>query len=84
MPRVQLSYPQRDLNITRSMPTPKRMGDLDNWLKSARAVIPQIPDHSSTDWFVADHMVTEATIIFHLMDSVQDKCAVIIDRRPQL
>lgn len=84
MPRVQFSFPPRDINITKDMPSPRRIGELDHWYKQARKVIPEIPNLQETDWFIFQQEITESSIVFEIHDSVGQKCAVVIDRRHNL
>lgn len=44
MPQVQFSYPAKGIQITKGMPTPKKMAQLEAWYKEARKVIPDIPE----------------------------------------
>lgn len=81
MPRVQFVYPFAKINVTKPMPTPRNMTKLAVWLREARKVIPQIPKIEDSDWMVWEEIVTEGTIIFHLRDSVGNKCSVAIDRK---
>ena len=80
MPLVQLSIPPRNINIARYMAIPKRYQSLENWLLTARKVIPEIPNIERTDWYIWDSWVNVDTIVFELRDSIGNKAAVVIDR----
>lgn len=80
MPLVQLSIPPRRINIAKYMGIPKKYQDLNNWLHTARKVIPEIPDITRTDWYIWDSWVNRDTIVFELRDSIGNKAAVVIDR----
>lgn len=81
MPKVQFSCPPAQINITRYMNTPKGAGNIGNWLREARKVVPQIPNIAQSDWYIHDHQASLRSIIFELRDSVGNKCAVCIERR---
>ncbi len=81
MPRVQFSYPPRDISITKAMPSPARISQMDAWYKAARRVIPEIPDTEDSDWLITEQHATTQSIIWELHDSVGNKCAVTIDRK---
>ncbi len=76
--RVQFSYPQKGINVTKAMVPPIKVGDLDAWFKQARKTIPDIPK----SWYRDDELVTTDTIIFKLIcRQTRDKCAVVIQRK---
>lgn len=95
MPRVQYVNVARGINVTRSFPTPKRMGELRYWLKAAQIALAEIPrniaeSEASADrtlggdgWFVANSDADAKWIKFNLLDRWGNKADIVIDRKFQ-
>lgn len=82
MNRVQFSYPQLGQNITKVMVPPKNRTTSLSWLKAARKAIPQIPNvELRADWYIANEIVTDATILIELRNPQGTRCALIIERK---
>ena len=82
MNRVQFSMPQRNISISKLMAPPKNISDISSWIRSARKVIPQIPDVlTRTDWRVHSEVISDKHILLEIRDVLDNKCALIIERR---
>ncbi len=82
MNRVQFSMPAMNINITKTMTAPIKRNDVSAWIKSARRVIPQIPDVlTRPDWAIYQEVISDKTIMLELRDSVGNKCALIMERK---
>jgi hypothetical protein len=79
--RVTFSYPAYNLSITKYMGTPPNYQSLLSWLKTARKVIPQIPNPEQSDWFISQEVITLETVCLELKNSIGLRCSVIIERR---
>ena len=95
MPRVQFVHQSRGITITRSFPTPKRMGEMRYWLKAAQGAIKEIPrnvaeSQLSADrtigmdgWFVSNMDADAKWIKFNLENRFGDRADIVIDRKFQ-
>ena len=95
MPRAQFVHQAMGINVTRSFPTPKRMGELRFWLKAAQLAIAQIPRNiaesqvsadrqiGSDGWFVSNSDADAKWIKFNLEDRFGNKADIVIDRKFQ-
>jgi len=66
--------------LGRFMPVPKRVGDMNAWFKTARSVIPQIPDPLTTDWYILDQEATLKEVRFKMLNSLGQTGLLVIDR----
>lgn len=95
MPRAQFVYQAIGVNVTRSFPTPKRMGELRYWLKAAQTAIAHIPRNiaeseasaersiGNDGWFVANADADAKWVRFNLEDRFGNKAQIVIDRKFQ-
>lgn len=82
MALVRFKFAKPDaIPISRKMGAPKKM-TMEAWFKSARKIIPEIPDPTKTDWIITtEHATTDARYItYELANTIGDRCSVIIDR----
>lgn len=79
MALVQLRNEVKGVNITKRMPTPKKM-TLEGWFKAARKLIPEIPDPKNSDWIISHEHAEVKWIKYELHNTVQERCYVVIDR----
>lgn len=79
--RVTFSYPKLDLTITKYMGIPNNYQSILSWLKTARKVIPQIPNPEDSDWYISQELITLETVALELRNSIGAQCAVIIERK---
>ena len=85
MAQVQYVDVPNDVRITRGMGAPKRVTLLSAWLREARKVIPQIPNHLKGEAYVLTSNATTNFIKFELKRPDDSRVYVIIDRlAPQL
>ena len=80
MPQVLFENHAKRTAVTRFMPVPKRITELNAWFKSARAVISAIPDPSVTDWFIRKSEATFDRILFEMQNTNGEQCLITIDR----
>jgi len=92
MPRVQYVNMMRGINETRTMPTPKRIGEMRYWLKGAIRLFKDCPkniaesegmaDNSigSDGWFVASSDADAKWVRFDLENRLGEKAQIVIDR----
>jgi hypothetical protein len=82
------------VHLTRSFPTPKRVGDLGAWYRACQKAVPQIPqvtDYNicrtlspgpgSTSWSVLHHDVTTDYIKWELRNTRGEKAQIVVARR---
>lgn len=93
MPTVQYVNMFKKQHVTRSMPTPKKMGEIRYWLKEAQKWIKEIPrqiaesegmaDRSiySDGWYVVNSDVDVKWIRFNLCNRIDEKATIVIDRQ---
>jgi hypothetical protein len=80
--RVLVSCPAKGLRKEGSMIPPKKYTDLGAWLKSARRVIPDIPELGGpSNWVINEEIVSPKTIMFKLSNHNQLELAVVIERK---
>lgn len=79
MPRVQYSHPSRGLNVCKPMPTPKRVGDLQTWVKAAGKIHPDAP----IKWTISHQIITERLILLEFVSREGEKFALAIDRKAE-
>lgn len=77
MPAVQYRDEVNKIEITRRMPTPKKVSSIDHWYKASRKLIPEIPDH----FVVRNTFATEAYVRFELVSNAGAKAHIVIDRK---
>lgn len=82
MALVQFKDEINRVTITRRMFPPKKVESLMHWLKSARKVIPEIPDvWDSNAWQVINTQMSVKWITWEISDHQQHRCYVVIDRK---
>jgi len=81
MPLAQFRDEVRGICVTRRMFAPTTAGAEKAWFKQARSVIPAIPDPKRTDWSVCTPEVSLAYIKWEMLNTIGERCWVIIDRR---
>lgn len=69
---------------TARMFSPKKISSTDAWYKSARAVLPQIPDIKRSDWYISDVEATINHIKYTLHNGIAQTAYVTIDRTQKL
>lgn len=79
--RVTFKYPTHNLSITKYMGVPRDYQSILSWLKTARKVIPQIPNPEDSDWYISNELITLETVALELKNSIGSQCAVIIERK---
>lgn len=67
--------------ISKKMGAPKKM-TMEAWFKSARKIIPEIPDPTKTDWIITAESATNDArfITYELANTVGERCHIVIDR----
>jgi hypothetical protein len=91
MPTVQYVNLIRGVDITATMPTPKRITELAQWLKHAQLAIKEIPrpiaeaqsmalSAWSDGWYVLNTDITEKWIKFNIENKFSEKAHIVIDR----
>lgn len=65
---------------TTRMGAPKRADSIDHWFRAARKAIPSIPKIGDDGWVLAGSVATTDFIRFDLLNAIQEKCYVVIDR----
>lgn len=95
MPRAQFVMQSLGINVTRSFPTPKRMGELRYWLKAVQNHIKEVPRHiaeseisadrsiGSDGWFVSNADADAKWIKFNLENKLGQRADIVIDRKFQ-
>ncbi len=68
MHKVQYIDVINNVRLTASMPTPKKMSNLDAWFREARKVIPEIPDIRLELWFIVSSEACKHYIRYELKD----------------
>lgn len=84
MPRVQLSNPSRQINLTRAFATPKQIQSHQAWLRAAQKVIPEIPDcwSSRATHVIMREIIDAKHLMWELCDRrTQERCSIIIERK---
>jgi hypothetical protein len=90
MPRVQYTAPLRDegrgkvgaFQKTANFGTPKRVTEVEAWLRSARKAIPEIPDFPNGVWrAVGDPQISTDFIRWELESVLGERAYIIIDRK---
>lgn len=87
--RARFVHLKKEVDITASMPAPKRVSEINEWLKQARKSIPEIPDTNSPGsvWKVKEHQATLKLVVFTLYngkaehEGSYDFCQVVINRQ---
>src|SRR5262245_38280849 len=91
MPTVQFVNMGRKINKTATMPTPRRITELEQWLKHAQLAIPEIPrsiagapelavTQWSDGWHVFSTDISDKWIKFNLQNKFGEKAHIVIDR----
>lgn len=82
MPRAQFVRADRGLVITRTMPTPRSLSDINAWLKTARKFIPDLANllDGAEGWYVFRHSATLQYVTFELRNAIDEKANLVIDR----
>lgn len=82
MALAQFRNQAKNIEITKKMGAPKKM-TMEGWFKATRKMIPQIPNPKDSDWIITHEFAdTKAQWIkFELVNSIGEKCQVIIDRK---
>lgn len=62
------------------MGAPKRADSLDHWFRAARKAIPLIPKIGDDGWVLAGTLATTDFIRFDLLNALQEKAYIVIDR----
>jgi hypothetical protein len=99
MPTVQFVQQAADppIHLTRSFPTPKRVGDLGAWYRACQKAVPQIPNVTdynisrtlspgpgSTSWSVLHHDISPDYIKWELRSARGEKAQVVVARRTSM
>jgi len=92
MPTVQYMNAHRKHQVTRNIPTPKRITELRYWLKEVQKAIPEVPKQiaesegmashqiGSDGWFVCNVDADLKWIKFNLENRVGEKAHIVIRR----
>lgn len=93
MPRVQFTFQSKNVNIVKDMHSPKKIGDINAWLKAARQTIPEIPitgfnegiiehvDDNKVGWFITFKDATQKFIRWDIENTLGERCYVVIARK---
>jgi len=79
MPMVTYSHPRLGIMKTSGMATPRKIMKLEAWLKAAAKVFPTAP----MKWPQTNLIMTPETICVEYTSIDGDKCAIIINRKPE-
>lgn len=60
--------------------SPKLIQEPSRWFKEARKVIPTIPNPETSDWRIVETTIEVRWITFTLVNSVNERARIIIDR----
>ena len=80
MAAVQFRNQVSNLEINKTMPTPKKLTSLEAWFKDIRKIIPQVPNPKDTDWQIMHQHATLQWITFEMQNSIGERCVVVVDR----
>lgn len=85
--RVRFVHLKAEIDKSQAMPAPKRVEDINAWLKQARKTIPEIPDTKPpAKWKVRHSHATPHLVVFELFNGedlhskAYDFCHVVINR----
>ena len=84
MPLVQYSHPSKGVNVTRGIPTPRAVMNVQSWVTAARKVLPDIPRFAATTdpWYVRNEILTEHSILLEVHNlKTKDRFALVFDRK---
>lgn len=83
MPIANYVYPGGKINIVRSFRTPKRITELDRWLKEVRKVIPECPPFNGGDtgWWLFRQEIDIDKISLEWRNKIEEKSYLVIQRR---
>lgn len=82
--RVRFVHIMAEIDISKPMLAPRRVSEIDAWLKQAKKTIPEIPSTvAPSAWRVSKYTATPERVVFHLSNENdgKDHCQVVIDRR---
>lgn len=82
MPTVQFVRADRGITITRSVPCPKKVYDINAWLKTAAKFVAPLNSLliSEDGWFVVHSSVSIKWVQFRLQNRIGETADVVIDR----
>lgn len=81
MAKAQYRNVVAGIEVTRTLPTPKRH-TLEAWFKDLRKAIPQIPDPKTTDWEITSQTTIGVQWIkFEMRNAVGGCCCILVDRK---
>ena len=80
MPLIQYSHPQRGINKTIAMASPRNISNLGAWRRAACKAIPEMP---TDGWEIyGDPLITEWSIVFCMYHvKTKERYSLVIDRR---
>jgi len=82
MNRIQFSFPPRKLDIRKLMAPPKDITNVEKWIRSARKLIPQIPDVTShTGWYIHDELIDGKYITILFQSTTGERCTLVMCRK---
>lgn len=82
MNRIQFSFPPRGIDIRKLMAPPKVNTDVSKWIRSARKLIPQIPDtESHTGWYIHDELISDKYITILFQSTTDERCTLVMCRK---
>lgn len=80
MAAVQFRHQVQNIEVTRTMATPKTQ-TLEAWFKDIRKIIPQVPNPKDTDWQIHHQHATLQWITFEMQNSIGERCVIVVDRK---